>query len=364
MRLPTVLALGALTAVTLLSATDFDRDFSGKWVLDHASRDLSADAWPSLAVEQDAAIHCTATTAAGATAHWTYKLNRDDSEYTIGAESMNSIAKWEGAALLINTIVAGAQNYAVMDRWTMSHDQSTLTIHRQVTGGRSPAEGDIVYRREGMPPLATPQPASQTGLVNRPAPIVAAPPAQYVVPAGTHILLSLTNSISTKNSKEGDHVYLQTAVPVAQNGHIVIPRGSYVQGAVSKSTPAGRMSSKSELHIRFDTLTLPNGVTRDFRARLTSADASHGKVDSEEGKVTGEGKDGGKVARDVGIGSMGGVIVGSAAGHPITGLGVGAAAGAAAVLLSKNQEVVFPRGTSVEMILDRDLYFTADEIRR
>ena len=55
--------------------------------------------------------------------------------------------------------------------------------------------------------------------------------------------------------------------------------------------------------------------------------------------------------------------IGSAAGHPITGLGVGAAAGVAAVLLKKNQDVVLPRGTSVEMVLDRDLYYTADELR-
>ena len=32
-------------------------------------------------------------------------------------------------------------------------------------------------------------------------------------------------------------------------------------------------------------------------------------------------------------------------------------------LLSKNQEVVLPRGTSVEMVLDRDLYYTPEELR-
>jgi hypothetical protein len=42
---------------------------------------------------------------------------------------------------------------------------------------------------------------------------------------------------------------------------------------------------------------------------------------------------------------------------------VGAAAGLAAVLLSKNQDVMLPRGTSVEMVLDRDLYYTAAELR-
>jgi hypothetical protein len=93
--------------------------------------------------------------------------------------------------------------------------------------------------------------------------------------------------VSTKNSKDGDHVYLQTAVPVAQDGRIVIPRGSYVQGSVSKTKAAGRGANKGELYVRFDSLTLPNGVSRDFHARLTSADTAKGKVDPDEGKISG-----------------------------------------------------------------------------
>jgi type IV secretion system protein VirB10 len=210
-------------------------------------------------------------------------------------------------------------------------------------------------------PAAAPKPAP-AGLAARPAP--PPPPLDSTIPAGTHILLSLTSTISTKNSQEGDRVYLQTAVPVAQGGRVVIPRGSYVQGTITKTKPAGRLSSKGELYLLFDSLTLPNGVTRDFRARLTSADASKGSVDPNEGKISGEtGQDPHKVATGASVGSMGGVIVGGAAGHPITGLAVGAAAGLGAVLLSKNQDVVLPRGTSVEMVLDRDLYYTAAELR-
>jgi type IV secretion system protein VirB10 len=138
-----------------------------------------------------------------------------------------------------------------------------------------------------------------------------------------------------------------------------------VQASVNKSKAAGRGGEKGQLYIRFDSITLPNGVVRDFKARLTSADTVNGKVDPDEGKISGTGKNtkAGEVGRDVGIGSMGGVLIGSAAGHPITGLGVGAAAGVAAVLLGKNKDVVLPRGTSVEMVLDRDLYYTDAELR-
>jgi len=380
-RLVKTVLIGAFS-LTLVYAADSDRDFSGKWLLsaDHSEmRALPGEAYPVLVVEQKAAIHCLATKAGGSV-EWTYRLDGEDSKYQVGAESMNSAAKWEGAALLINTLVRGPQDYTIMDRWTLSRDHTQLNIQRQIVQGARQMEGYLIYRREGAmgaPPSSTGtgivesssgpvgQPVGQPVLMRRPESPVKPAPTEYKISAGTHILLTLTNPVSTKNSKEGDHVYLQTAVPVAQDGRIVIPRGSYVQGSVNKSKAAGRGSNKGELYIRFDSLTLPNGVSRDFHARLTSADNAKGTVDPDEGKINGTGKntDGGKVVRDVGIGSMGGVLVGSAAGHPVTGLGVGAAAGLAAVLLAKNQDVMLPRGTSVEMVLDRDLYYTAAELQ-
>jgi type IV secretion system protein VirB10 len=367
----------ALVSLTIASAADSDRDFSGKWLLnaDHSDlRGLTGDIYPVIVVDQRSAIHCTATTADGKTVEWTYRLDGEDSKYKLGGESMNSVIKWEGAALLVNTLV-NAGSYTVMDRWTLSRDHSQLNIQRQIQRGPNQDEGYLIYRREGSlgaPASSTgtaagepqPAPAPSTVLERRPEPPTP-PPAQYTIAQGTHILLSLTNPISTKDSKEGDPIYLTTAMPIAQGGRVVIPRGSYVRASVSKSKAAGRGANKGELFIRFDSLTLPNGVTRDFHARLTSADTVNGKVDPDEGKISGTGKNTkpGEVGRDVGIGSMGGVLIGSAAGHPITGLGIGAAAGAAAVLLGKNKDVVLPRGTSVEMVLDRDLYYTAEELR-
>ena len=377
-RLATSILIASFS-LTFASAADSDRDFSGKWLLNQDHSDLHAlpgEAYPVLVVEQQTVVHCVATTAAGGSLEWSYRLDGEDSRYKVGTESRNSAVKWEGAALLINTLVSGPESYTVMDRWTLSRDHNQLNIQREINSASTNVEGTLIYRREGalgQPPVSagtalveSPEgTVPQPGLVRRPEAPPAPPPTEFTIPAGTHILLTLTNPVSTKNSKDGDHVYLQTAVPVAHDGRIVIPRGSYVQGSVNKSKAAGRGSNKSELYIRFDSLTLPNGVSRDFRARLTQADTAKGKVDPDEGKINGNGKDtsGGKVARDVGLGSMGGVLVGSAAGHPITGLGVGAAAGVAAVLLSKNQDVVLPRGSSVEMVLDRDLYYTATDLR-
>ena len=160
------------------------------------------------------------------------------------------------------------------------------------------------------------------------------------VPAGTHIALALRNAVDTKHSKEGDRIYLETIYPVAAGGRMVIPRGSFVNGTVTISKPAGRVKGKGELFIRFDSLTLPNGATRDFRSRLNSAEGA--KVDREEGKVSGErdtGKDVGRVAGTTVMGASLGGVIGAAKGSTMKGVGIGSAAGAAvglgSILLKK-----------------------------
>src|SRR5438270_13236717 len=102
-----------------------------------------------------------------------------------------------------------------------------------------------------------------------------APPPEYTVDPGTRIPLSLINTISTKHSAEGDRVYLETAFPVLVDGRIVVPVGSYVAGTVTQIKKPGRMQGRGELYVRFDSLTLPNGVTRDFRARLGGVDGQN-----------------------------------------------------------------------------------------
>jgi len=192
----------------------------------------------------------------------------------------------------------------------------------------------------------------------------------YVLNTGTRIPLSMINSISSKNAAEGDRVYLESVFPVLVDGKMVVPPGSYVAGTVTQVKRAGRVKGRSELYIRFDSLTLPNGVTRDFRARIGSLDGrSTEELDRGEGKLKGEGNKGGD-ARTVGEAAAGGVtigaIAGSAAGRTAMGAGVGAAAGAAAglvgVLATRGPDAVLARGTTLEMVLDRQVEFAETEL--
>lgn len=185
--------------------------------------------------------------------------------------------------------------------------------------------------------------------------------ADFTVEPGTKIPLSLINTISTRHSAEGDRVYLETAFPVLVNGRIVVPVGSYVAGTVTQIKKPGRVKGRGELYVRFDSLTLPNGVTRDFRARLGGVDGqTSGELDRSEGKVRSEGNKGGD-ARTVGEVAGAGASVGAIAGRSAMGVGIGAAAGAAAgligILATRGPDAVLARGATVEMVLDRPVTF-------
>ncbi|MBX9718490.1 MAG: TrbI/VirB10 family protein, partial [Microbacteriaceae bacterium] len=116
----------------------------------------------------------------------------------------------------------------------------------------------------------------------------------FTLEPGTRIPLTMLNSVSTKHAVEGDRVYLETLFPVLVNGRVVIPPGSSVGGTVTSLKRPGRVKGKGELYVRFDTLILPNGVTRDFKSRLGSIDGRDNQgFDREEGRIKGEGNKGG-----------------------------------------------------------------------
>jgi hypothetical protein len=180
------------------------------------------------------------------------------------------------------------------------------------------------------------------------------------IPKGTHVLLRMMNSISTRTATEGNQVYLQTATPVAVNNRIVIPPGTYVQGSVSHSKRSGRVKGRAELGIRLESMTFADGKMLKISPRLSEVDsgASGQKVDDSESQVKAagsRGKDAGEVAILAGTGAaIGGIADRSFRGAGIGG-GVGTAVGLARVLLSRGNEVELRQGTTLDVVFDRDI---------
>jgi len=178
------------------------------------------------------------------------------------------------------------------------------------------------------------------------------------IPQGAHVLLRMENSISTRTAKEGDFVYLRTAVPIASSGDIAVPSGSYVQGVVSLSKQSGRVKGRAQLAIRLETLTLASGKVYKFSPHLSSVDSGESgqKVEGSENTVEqapGKGQDAERISILAGSGAaIGGIADRSWKGAGI-GAGVGTGVGLATVMLSRGKEVNLRQGTTLDVAFDR-----------
>ena len=178
------------------------------------------------------------------------------------------------------------------------------------------------------------------------------------IPQGSHVALRLVSSVTTRTAKAGDYVYMTTATPIAANGQIVVPVGSYVQGVVSKSVRSGRVSGRAELGIRIDTLTLFDGRVVRVAPRLASAESgdTSQKVDPQESQIkqgSGHGEDAKAIAALGGAGAMtGGMADRSFRGAGI-GAGIGGVVGIVEVLLTRGKEVELRQGSTVDVVFDR-----------
>ena len=108
----------------------------------------------------------------------------------------------------------------------------------------------VAFGQAASPPSndsASQTPSAPTGARNssnddRPAPPVSSPvsdPNVVTIPAGTKIPLALKQAISTKNAREGDAVYAETAFPFVMDNRVVVPAGSYIQGKIAHVERAG-----------------------------------------------------------------------------------------------------------------------------
>lgn len=192
-----------------------------------------------------------------------------------------------------------------------------------------------------------------------------APPKSYVVPSGTRLPLILHNAVTTRNAKAGDPVYLETLFPVVIENRILIPAGSYVQGEILEARRPGKVKGTGEIRLRLNSMVLPNGYAVDFNAIPTNTGTGGNESTDSEGNVHGDTDKGGDVAtiaKTTGIGAgVGGIATQSAKGAGI-GAGAGAAVGLAAVLLTRGPELELPRGTTVDVVLDRTVYLDASRV--
>jgi len=189
---------------------------------------------------------------------------------------------------------------------------------------------------------------------------------EVTIPEGTRIPVMLKNAVSTKSSRVGDPIYAQSTFPVVVNDHIVVPAGTYVQGKISQIKPAGRLKGRAEVLVHFTTLIYPSGYTVILPGAIEDApgvDKSH--VKDKEGTIQGDSdkaKTAGTIAGPAAEGGLIGAVTHGGEGALI-GAGIGGAVGTAIAALSHGNEVRMGPGTTLEVVLQRDVPVDEHRIR-
>jgi len=157
---------------------------------------------------------------------------------------------------------------------------------------------------------------------------------QITVPAGTRLVIRMSDTLDSKRHSAGHRFRAQLDGAVVIDGITVLPRGTQLQGQITSSGQARRAAGSSNLSVTFTDVILND----EFIPISTGALSA--QTGNEAGRTLG------RTARAAAIG---GLIDGS------SGARTGAAIGAGASLLTSGASINIPRGTILETNLGTPL---------
>lgn len=210
------------------------------------------------------------------------------------------------------------------------------------------------------------------------------------LPPGSVVHARLIMPLTSATAQKGDAVEAVLSQPLLDDeGHLILPQGSRLEGAVRQVQPARRMKRNGQLRIAFHKLTPPDGIEEKVEATLEGVQSgkdANVKLDSEGGAeattpktrylatavslgLAAASAQGGDTDVDNGVAHVrantGGQVAGGVSGFKIVGVVLALAVrsrvfgytmgayGAAMSLYShffaRGNEVVFPKNTAMEI---------------
>jgi hypothetical protein len=168
------------------------------------------------------------------------------------------------------------------------------------------------------------------------------PPPPIVVPAGTDLVVTLSQALGSKLSQTGQTFLASVAQPVSVDGQTAIPKGSNVTGTVVTAKEKGKIKGEGQLSLALKSVTI-GGQTYPIQTVV---------LDST---VKGKGK---RTAVTTGGGAAGGALIGGIAGGG-KGAGIGALVGAGAGFVggafTGNKQIELPAESAVTFSLSAPL---------
>ncbi|MGH9575765.1 MAG: hypothetical protein ACRD40_19835 [Candidatus Acidiferrales bacterium] len=107
-----------------------------------------------------------------------------------------------------------------------------------------------------------------------------------ISPTGGVVHARLEMAVTSASNHKGDTVSAVITQPLFENGRLIVPEGSVLEGSVAQVRPARRLNKNGQLRVAFHELRLPDGVPQAIEANLESVQAGKSanvKLDSEGG---------------------------------------------------------------------------------
>jgi hypothetical protein len=195
-----------------------------------------------------------------------------------------------------------------------------------------------------VPPAGAMEQASaadqQASAMSAPAP--AEEPKPIVVPAGTSLVVTVDQALSSKTSQSGQTFLATVAQPVTIHGATAIPKGSSATGTVITAKAKGKIKGEGQLALALTSVTIHG---KNYSIQTETLDST----------VKGKGK---RTAATTGGGAAGGALIGGLAGGG-KGAGIGALVGAGAGLVggafTGNKQIEIPAETALTFALTNSL---------
>jgi hypothetical protein len=174
-----------------------------------------------------------------------------------------------------------------------------------------------------------------------------------------HFLVRLDQELNTGKNKNHEIFQVRTMEPlVASNGY-VLPVGSKIVGHISRIEPGG-LTGRARVWLTFDDIETARG-TLPIVAEVSSVpgEFSVQTGESKEGEIAARTGKGTEVAEATAMGAAKGSAPGVTS-HNSKEAAMGAAVGGMAAFLASSgigQEIDLPKGTKLDLVLDRPLNF-------
>jgi hypothetical protein len=213
---------------------------------------------------------------------------------------------------------------------------------------RATSEPPVLVRTDPEPSVAPREPMRVRPEVESPDPDPEPPSQPLAVAAGTRIVLSVEDELSTEASVAGDIFDAVVSEDVlGSSGMVLVPRGARVRGVVVESTESSSSKQPAILALGVERVELGDRLV-PLVATVTELEHEAEARDSDT-----------RTAAKVGASALGGAILGKIFGgdgeDALKGAVAGAAVGAAVAHATRSGHAKVPEGARMVIVLDEDL---------